>query len=150
MSIGTLNMADIGRALHWLDGPDRALLHAAAAFLGLAFLIKAAAWPLCFWLPPTYAAASPPAAAMMAIMTKVGLYVILRLSLLVLGPDAGPSAGFGAPALMIAGMLTMGFGTIGILGTALGGLLLFGERLRPVGWLGMMVMAVAVALLTTA
>jgi spermidine export protein MdtI len=34
--------------------------------------------------------------------------------------------------------------------TALGGLLLFGERLRPVGWLGMMVMAVAVALLTTA
>ncbi len=114
---GTLNMADIGRALHWLDGPDRALLHAAAAFLGLAFLIKAAAWPLCFWLPPTYAAASPPAAAMMAIMTKVGLYVILRLSLLVLGPDAGPSAGFGAPALMIAGMLTMGFGTIGILGT---------------------------------
>lgn len=63
-----------------------------------------------------YAAASPPAAAMMAIMTKVGLYVILRLSLLVLGPDAGPSAGFGAPALMIAGMLTMGFGTIGISG----------------------------------
>jgi spermidine export protein MdtI len=30
------------------------------------------------------------------------------------------------------------------------GLLLFGERLRPIGWLGMMVMAVAVALLTTA
>lgn len=114
---GTLNMADIGRALHWLDGADRSLFHAAAAFLGLAFLIKAAAWPLCFWLPPTYAAASPPAAAIMAIMTKVGLYVILRLSLLVLGPDAGPSAGFGAPALMIGGMLTMGFGTIGILGT---------------------------------
>jgi len=42
------------------------------------------------------------------------------------------------------------WGAIGILGTALGGLLLFGERLRPVGWLGMVVMAVAVALLTTA
>lgn len=114
---GTLNMADIGRASYWLDGANRSLFHAAAAFLGLAFLIKAAAWPLCFWLPPTYAAASPPAAAIMAIMTKVGLYVILRLSLLVLGPDAGPSAGFGAPALTIGGMLTMGFGTIGILGT---------------------------------
>ena len=114
---GTLNMADIGRALYWLDGTDRLLFHAAAGFLGLAFLIKAAVWPLCFWLPPTYAAASPPAAAIMAIMTKVGIYVILRLSLLVLGPDAGPSAGFGAPALMIAGVVTMGFGMIGILGT---------------------------------
>ena len=114
---GTLNMADIGRALYWLDGTNRLLFHAAAGFLGLAFLIKAAVWPLCFWLPPTYAAASPPAAAIMAIMTKVGIYVILRLSLLVLGPDAGPSAGFGAPALMIAGVLTMAFGMIGILGT---------------------------------
>ncbi len=114
---GTLNMADIGRALYWLDGTDRLLFHAAASLLGLAFLAKAAAWPLCFWLPPTYAAASPPAAAIMAIMTKVGIYVILRLSLLVLGPDAGPSAGFGAPALMIGGVLTMGFGMIGILGT---------------------------------
>ena len=114
---GTLNMADIGRALYWLDGTDRLLFHAAAGFLGLAFLIKAAVWPLCCWLPPTYAAASPPAAAIMAIMTKVGIYVILRLSLLVLGPDAGPSAGFGAPALMIAGVLTMAFGMIGILGT---------------------------------
>jgi multicomponent K+:H+ antiporter subunit D len=53
----------------------------------------------------------------MAIMTKVGIYVILRLSLLVLGPDSGPSAGFGAPALMITGVVTMGFGMIGILGT---------------------------------
>lgn len=114
---GTLNMADIGRALYWLDDAERLLFHAAAALLGLAFLIKAAAWPLCFWLPPTYGAASPPAAAIMAIMTKVGIYVILRLSLLVLGPDSGPSAGFGAPVLMIGGLLTMGFGMIGILGT---------------------------------
>ena len=114
---GTLNMADIARALHWLDDERRVLFHAAAGFLGLAFLIKAAAWPLCFWLPPTYAAASPPAAAIMAIMTKVGLYVIMRLSLLMLGPDAGASAGFGAPALMVAGLLTMAFGMIGILAT---------------------------------
>lgn len=114
---GTLNMADIGRALYWLDDAERLLFHAAATFLGLAFLIKAAAWPLCFWLPPTYGAASPPAAAIMAIMTKVGIYVILRLSLLVLGPDAGPSAGFGASVLMIGGVLTMAFGMIGILGT---------------------------------
>ncbi len=42
------------------------------------------------------------------------------------------------------------WGAIGILGTALGGLLLFGERLKPIGWVGMLVMAVAVTLLTTA
>jgi len=42
------------------------------------------------------------------------------------------------------------WGAIGILGTALGGLLLFGERLKPIGWAGMMVMALAVAMLTTA
>lgn len=114
---GTLNMADIGRALYWLDDAERLLFHAAATFLGLAFLIKAAAWPLGFWLPPTYGAAAPPAAAIMAIMTKVGVYVILRLSLLVLGPDAGLSAGFGASVLMIGGVLTMGFGMIGVLGT---------------------------------
>ncbi|QEU08840.1 monovalent cation/H+ antiporter subunit D [Paracoccus yeei] len=114
---GTLNMADIGRAVRELDDVPRLLFHTAAGFLGIAFLVKAAIWPLCFWLPPTYASASPPAAAIMAIMTKVGIYVILRLSLLILGPDAGASAGFGAPVLMIGGVLTMTFGMIGILGT---------------------------------
>ena len=115
---GSLNMADVARNVTQLDDAPRLLFHAAAAFLGVAFLIKAAVWPLCFWLPPTYSAASPPAAAIMAIMTKVGIYVILRLSLLILGPDAGASAGFGAPVLMVGGLLTMGFGMIGVLGTS--------------------------------
>ncbi|MTH35112.1 monovalent cation/H+ antiporter subunit D [Paracoccus limosus] len=114
---GTLNMADIARTVARMDDAPRLLFHAAAGFLGMAFLIKAAIWPLCFWLPPTYSAASPPAAAIMAIMTKVGIYVILRLALLILGPEAGASAGFGAPVLMIGGILTMGFGMIGVLGT---------------------------------
>ena len=113
---GTLNMADIARVLGGLDDKGRLLVHAGAGFLGVAFLTKAAVWPLGFWLPPTYGAASAPAAAVMAIMTKVGIYVILRLSLLVLGPQAGASAGFGAPVLMIGGILTMGFGLIGVLG----------------------------------
>ncbi|MGH1409862.1 SMR family transporter [Aeromonas sp. 603607] len=42
------------------------------------------------------------------------------------------------------------WGAIGIVGTALGGLLFFGERLKPIGWAGMMVMALAVVMLTTA
>ncbi|XQW87088.1 SMR family transporter [Aeromonas veronii] len=42
------------------------------------------------------------------------------------------------------------WGAIGIVGTALGGLLFFGERLKPIGLAGMMVMALAVVMLTTA
>lgn len=113
---GTLNMADISRVVPGLDGAQRQLFHAAAAFLGIAFLTKAAIWPLCFWLPPTYAAASPPAAASFAIMTKVGLYVILRLSTLIFGEDAGASAGFGGPALILGGIATIAYGTFGVLG----------------------------------
>lgn len=113
---GTLNMADISRVVPLLDEPQRLMFHAAAALLGVAFLTKAAIWPLCFWLPGTYAAASPPAAASFAIMTKVGLYVILRLVMLTFGQDAGSSAGFGGPVLILGGMVTMAYGMFGVLG----------------------------------
>ncbi|WP_312527476.1 monovalent cation/H+ antiporter subunit D [Paracoccus sp. (in: a-proteobacteria)] len=113
---GTLNMADIARVVPLLDEPQRLLFHAAAALLGMAFLTKAAIWPLCFWLPPTYAVASPPASASFAIMTKVGLYVILRLVMLTFGKDAGSSAGFGGTVLIMGGMATMAYGMIGVLG----------------------------------
>lgn len=114
---GTLNMADVSRIVPTLAEPQRLLFHAAAAFLGLAFLVKAAIWPLGFWLPRTYALSSPPAAAAFAIMTKVGIYVILRGSTLAFGPDAGPSMGFAGPLLMIGGIATMAYGAIGVLGT---------------------------------
>ena len=53
---GTLNMADLAARdpQHVADG-DRMLLEAGAAILGVAFLVKAGMWPLCFWLPSTYA-----------------------------------------------------------------------------------------------
>src|SRR5690606_12507420 len=85
------------------------------AFLGLVFLVKAAIWPLCFWLPSAYGAGSAPVVAMFAIATKVGIYAILRLSMLLIGPEAGPSTGFGAQALMVGGLATIVFGTLGAL-----------------------------------
>jgi multicomponent K+:H+ antiporter subunit D len=112
---GTLNMADLARRVPALQPGDAALLATAAAILGTAFLMKAGAWPLNFWLPTTYAAASAPAAAVFAIMSKVGVYVILRLWTLVFGPEAGPLAGFGGGWLLVGGMLTIVFGTVGIL-----------------------------------
>jgi multicomponent K+:H+ antiporter subunit D len=112
---GTLNMADLARRIPTLSSGDAALVAAAAAILGTAFLMKAGAWPLNFWLPTTYAAASAPAAALFAIMSKLGIYVILRLWTLVFGPGAGPLAGFGGEWLLFTGMLTIAFGTVGVL-----------------------------------
>ncbi len=112
---GTLNMADLATRIPLVPEENRMLLEAGAAILGIAFLVKAGMWPLSFWLPTTYAAASPPVAAMFAIMSKVGVYVILRLSLLLFGDGAGPSAHFGDQWLLYGGMATIAFGTIGVL-----------------------------------
>jgi len=112
---GTLNMADVAVRIGQVAGSDRMLMEAGAAILGVAFLTKAGAWPLNFWLPPSYAAASPPAAALFSIMTKVGVYVILRLSLLMFGDQAGESSGFAQPWILYIGLATLTFGTLGML-----------------------------------
>ena len=114
---GTLNMAALAELIPTLPEHTRALLHAGAAILGVAFLIKTAMWPLGFWLPRTYAAASPAVAAMFALMTKVGIYVLLRLGLLLFGAGAGPaSSHFGSSWMLWGGIATVLAGTIGMLG----------------------------------
>jgi multicomponent K+:H+ antiporter subunit D len=112
---GTLNMADLAVRIPNIAEDDRALLEAGAGILGVAFLLKAGMWPLCFWLPTTYAAASAPVASIFAIMTKVGAYVVLRLWLLLFGEGTGASAGLGGGWLVVGGMATIAFGAIGML-----------------------------------
>ena len=114
---GTLNMADLAARAPALAGPEAGLLRTGVAVLALAFLVKGAMWPLGFWLPTTYAAASPPVAVMLVLMTKVGAYVILRIWLLVFGLEAGPAAHFGYGALLWGGMATIVFGAAGMLST---------------------------------
>ncbi len=111
---GTLNMADLAVKIPQIAAADRALLHAGLAILGIAFLTKAAAWPLNFWLGPAYSSASAPSAALFAVLTKIGIYVILRLGSLWLGPAAVDSAGFGQTWILWAGMITLVFGSIGM------------------------------------
>ena len=112
---GTLNMADLAARIPTVAAENRGLLEAGAGILGIAFLLKAGMWPLCFWLPTTYEAASPPVASIFAIMTKVGGYIVLRLTLLLFGEGAGASAGFAADVLLFGGLATAVFGAIGTL-----------------------------------
>jgi multicomponent K+:H+ antiporter subunit D len=110
---GTLNMADLAARIPEIEPDRRMLMEAGAGVLGIAFLIKAGMWPLCFWLPTAYSAASAPVAGIFAILSKLGIYVILRLTMLLF--DSGPSAGFGSTFLLYGGVATLIFGTIGVL-----------------------------------
>lgn len=112
---GTLNISDLGARVVAMDAAELRLLKVGAGILALAFLTKSAMWPLGFWLPTTYAAASPPVAAMLVLMTKVGVYALLRVWLQVFAVDSGPLAGFGFTALFCGGLLTLLFGAVGLL-----------------------------------
>lgn len=112
---GTLNMADLALKIPLVSEENRGLLETGAAILGIAFLVKAGVWPLNFWLPTAYSAAAAPVAAMFAILSKVGVYVLLRLSLLLFGAEAGTSSGFGGLWLVAGGIATITFGAFGVL-----------------------------------
>ncbi len=112
--MGTLSMADVAAKLPLVPEHDRGLLRAGAAILAVAFLIKAAIWPLNGWLLPAYTATSAPVAALFALMTKVGLYVVLRLSTLFFWNQAGAGL-FGGPILLFGGLATLCFGATGLL-----------------------------------
>jgi multicomponent K+:H+ antiporter subunit D len=112
---GTLNMADLAARVPQLAGEPLLLLKVGAGVLAVAFLTKGAMWPLCFWLPTAYAAASPPIGALFVLMTKVGTYVILRLWLLIFSATAGATSGFGGALLLWGGLVTMAYGAMGLL-----------------------------------
>ncbi|MNK88362.1 Na(+)/H(+) antiporter subunit D [compost metagenome] len=112
---GTLNMADLAVKIPLVSEADRGLLHAGAGILAVAFLAKAGMWPLNFWLVPAYSSASAPVAAMFAIMTKVGVYTLLRLWTLLFSAQAGASAFFGGDWLIYGGMATIVCAAIAIL-----------------------------------
>ncbi|CAI8799451.1 putative K(+)/H(+) antiporter subunit D [Pseudomonas sp. IT-P253] len=112
---GTLNLADLALKIPLVPEADRGLLHAGAGILAVAFLAKAGMWPLNFWLVPAYSSASAPVAAMFAIMTKVGVYTLLRLWTLLFSGQAGASAYFGGGWLIYGGMATIACAALAIL-----------------------------------
>ena len=112
---GTLNLADLALRVPLIAGADAAVLQAAAMLLLVVFGFKAALAPLSLWLPSTYAAASPPVAALFAIMTKVGVYAIIRVHGVVFGDGAGESARVVEPVLLPLALLTSVVGVLGAL-----------------------------------
>jgi len=112
---GTLNMADFATKVPGVASSNRALLSAGGVLLLLVFSLKAALFPLQFWLPGTYSQAPPPVAALFAIMTKVGAYAIIRVFSLAFGESAGPFAWLATPWLMPSAAITLAVGMIGVM-----------------------------------
>lgn len=112
---GTLNMAHFAERVSQVPASDQAMLAVGATLLLLVFGLKAALVPLHFWLPATYANAPPPVAALFAIMSKVGVYCMIRFTDLSLLQMGGDLAGWGSNWLLLCALLTLAVGSLGVL-----------------------------------
>lgn len=115
--LGTLNMADLAVRMALAPAENAALLQAAGLILFAVFALKSALLPLCFWLPDTYGFTSAPVAALFAVMTKVGVYVILRVYCLIFSEFAGIGAGLLSSWLLPAALVTLAAGAAGVTGS---------------------------------
>jgi len=136
--LGTVNLSDLSARIAAAPAEAVPLLRAAALLLLAVFALKGAILPLYFWLPRTYAAAPASAAILFAIMTKLGLYALLRVYGLLAGDDAGVLSPMVGPVLFWAGAGTVLLAALGALAAA---------KLRPllgylvVGSAGVLAMA---------
>lgn len=112
---GTLNMADLARKIAQAEVGDAGLLRASALLLLVVFALKAALLPLYFWLPRAYSLTSAAVATLFAIMTKVGVYAIVRVFTLMFGAQAGVAAGVAVPWLLPLALATLAMGAMGCL-----------------------------------
>ncbi len=109
-SFGTLNMADIARKAEGLSGT--APLMTLTALFVLAFGMKAAAFPVNFWLPASYHTPRVVVSALFAgLLTKVGIYALIRVTVMLL-PVEREELSF---VIALAGALTMLVGVLGAL-----------------------------------
>ena len=104
---GTVNMADLAVKLGELPSDVQMVLH---VLLLVGFGIKAAVFPLSFWLPDSYPTAPAPVTAVFAgLLTKVGVYAMIRTETLLF-----PAEHVNALLLVVAA-LTMVVGILGAL-----------------------------------
>ncbi|OLO38843.1 Na+/H+ antiporter subunit D [Alkalihalophilus pseudofirmus] len=105
---GTLNMADLAVKVALLE--QQGVLNVIAILFLIVFAMKGALFPLYFWLPRSYY--GPPAAIAAlfgGLLTKVGMYAIIRMFTLIFNHDPG----FTHTIILILAGLTMFFGVLG-------------------------------------
>lgn len=112
---GTLNLADLAVKSRQLLDVDKALFETGLAVLAVAFLAKSGIWPLGFWMPKAYSAAAPPVAALLTLVTKMGVYVIYRLWTMLTANVSDNFTLVGSQFLFWAGMSTMLYASFGLL-----------------------------------
>lgn len=112
---GTLNLADLARVMPSLSSADAPLARTGALLLLVVFALKSALLPLGFWLPRAYAAAAAAVAALFAVLTKVGVYAVVRVFPLAFGPQAGELANVAAGWILPLALVTLAFGALGVL-----------------------------------
>ncbi|TLP99713.1 Na+/H+ antiporter subunit D [Nesterenkonia salmonea] len=104
---GTVNLADLALKITELDHGTQLMLH---VMLLVAFGIKAAVFPLAFWLPDSYPTAPAPVTAVFAgLLTKVGIYAMIRTETLLFPGERINTV------LMVVAALTMIVGILGAL-----------------------------------
>ena len=105
---GTLNMADLATTVPGLE--NQGLVTVIAMIFMVAFGVKAALFPLFFWLPAAYHTPAFSVSAVFAgLLTKVGVYALLRLFTLVFTGDTG----WTHEILLVIAALTMITGVLG-------------------------------------
>ena len=103
---GTVNLADLSSKIPDLPAGVRSGL---ALLLIVVFGIKAAIFPLFFWLPDSYPTAPTPVTAVFAgLLTKVGVYALIRTQTLLFPTDTRPGT-----LLLVVAALTMVVGVLG-------------------------------------
>jgi multicomponent Na+:H+ antiporter subunit D len=109
-AVGTVNLAQISVRMAEIPTDVQVILH---VMLLVAFGIKAAVFPLSFWLPDSYPTAPAPVTAVFAgLLTKVGVYAIIRTETVIFpGPELNT-------ALMVLALLTMVVGVLGAVAQA--------------------------------
>ena len=107
---GTLNMADLAVKLAEVPPEQSGLLTVIAILFMVAFGIKAAAFPLFFWLPASYHTPQVAVSALFAgLLTKVGVYSLFRFFTLIFDQDVA----FTHEILLWMAVLTMLSGVLG-------------------------------------
>ncbi|WP_353826501.1 Na+/H+ antiporter subunit D [Agromyces sp. SYSU T0242] len=107
---GTANIAQLSVRIAELPQDVQLILH---LLLLIAFGIKAAVFPLSFWLPDSYPTAPAPVTAVFAgLLTKVGVYALIRTETVIF-PESDLSTLF-----LVIGGLTLVVGILGALSQA--------------------------------